>query len=194
MFDEESYTAATHAAFIVDTLRNVYGKDSSCIQFIVADNTETMPATARVLNVPFIGCASHRLHLAVTRYVNDNHSALVAKIDQNMNILKTKKNRGKLVRFGTDLAPKFRSNKWSSLYSMVTRYKVFIESEVFNDWEEMQLDIVEVDELDILIKFLNECNIVSLQTQKVIYYQTRSIVLCLKFEFVLTLYLRNIQL
>ena len=77
---------------------------------------------------------------------------------------------------------------------MVTRYKTFIKSEVFNDWEEMQLDIVEVDELDILIKFLNECNIVSLQTQKVIYYQTRSIVLCLKFEFVLTLYLRNIQL
>ncbi len=33
-----------------------------------------MPATASALNVPFIGCASHRLHLAVTEYIEQDIS------------------------------------------------------------------------------------------------------------------------
>ncbi len=172
MFDEESFTAETHAAFCVDTLRSIYGKEPSSIQYLVADNTATMPATARALNVPFIGCASHRLHLAVTNYIEEEvgFKNLVEKISANMTILKTKKNRGKLSRLGCNLAPKFRSNKWSSLYSMVTRYKQFIDSQVFEDWDEMKLNIFEIGELKLLIKFLNECHMASLQTQKVIYY------------------------
>jgi predicted protein tyrosine phosphatase len=167
MYDQESYTAATHAAFITDTLVNIYGKPSTCIQYLVADNTETMPATARKLNVPFIGCASHRLNLAVTKYVLANHNELIMKISNNMALLKTKKNRGKLLRLGCNLAPKERSLKWSSLFSMVHRYAKFIEMDIFDDWEIMQLNMVELEELSDLLKFLEECNIASLQTQKV---------------------------
>ena len=64
-----------------------------------------------------------------------------------MNILKTKKNRGKLNRLGCHLAPKFRSNKWALLYSMVSRYKQFIDSGVFEDWDEMNLASFEIDDL-----------------------------------------------
>jgi hypothetical protein len=53
-----------------------------------------MPATARFLNVPFKGCASHRLHLAVTKYIEDNFAfnTLVEKISNNMNIVNACKN------------------------------------------------------------------------------------------------------
>ena len=79
MFDEESLTASTHAAFIVDTVA-LYGKDLSAIIFLVADNTETMPATARVLRVPFIGCASHRLNLSIEMYTQSDYQQLIEKI------------------------------------------------------------------------------------------------------------------
>ena len=167
MLDGESFTAATHAAFIADTLSGIYGKEPGSIQYIVADNTETMPATARALNVPFIGCASHRLHLAVSKYVVDNHSALVSRVNENMILLKTKKNRGKLLRLGCNLSPRVRTNKWASLYEMMLRYSQFLENGVFDDWEDMQLDLIEKEEMKTLLRFLKECNIVSLQTQKV---------------------------
>ena len=49
MFDEESFTAPTHAAYILDTVA-LYGKDQEAIQYMVADNTETMPWLAHPMN------------------------------------------------------------------------------------------------------------------------------------------------
>jgi hypothetical protein len=43
MFDQESYTASTHSAFITDILENIYDNDMENVQYLVADNTETMP-------------------------------------------------------------------------------------------------------------------------------------------------------
>lgn len=168
MYDEESYTAATHAVFITETMV-LYGKDQTAIQYLVADNTETMPATARALRVPFIGCASHRLNLSIDMYVRSNFQVLIEKIASNMTALRLKKNRGKLLRMGTKLSPLIRSHKWNSMFKMVQRYKRFITDKIFDDWEEMELQFEDIEKLDQMIKFLGECQIASLQTQKVLY-------------------------
>ena len=47
------------------------------ILFLVADNTNTNPATADLLGVPFIGCASHRFNLAVQKYLEPNQKIIV---------------------------------------------------------------------------------------------------------------------
>ena len=63
-FDETEYGAVSQASFIVDTVE-AYNRNKDSILFLVGDNTNTNPATAAKLGVPFIGCASHRFNLAV---------------------------------------------------------------------------------------------------------------------------------
>jgi hypothetical protein len=66
--DETSQKAPAVVQFIIDTVF-VYEKDVACIGFLVSDNTEVNPCIARLLGVPFIGCMSHRLALAVGSYL-----------------------------------------------------------------------------------------------------------------------------
>ena len=50
---------------------------------------------------------------------------------------------------------------------MIRRYKRYITDHIFNEWEEMRLSFEELEQLDKIIEFLEECKIASLQTQKV---------------------------
>jgi hypothetical protein len=67
-FDETRFTAQTQADFLVDAVENI-NRMKEDILFLVADNTNTNPATADLLDVPFIGCASHKFNLAVQKYL-----------------------------------------------------------------------------------------------------------------------------
>ncbi len=75
--------------FIEQTLF-LYGKSLESVSFLVADNTELNPAVARCLNVPFVGCMSHRLALAVQSYLRNTslinleqlHSLMVQLINE----------------------------------------------------------------------------------------------------------------
>lgn len=62
--NETSWAAADHKALIQDTLA-FYGKSMESVAFLTADNTATNPLLARMLGVPFVGCFSHRMNLAV---------------------------------------------------------------------------------------------------------------------------------
>ena len=66
--DETGFTAQNQADFIVDLVESL-DREKGDILFLVADNTNTNPATASILKVPFIGCASHKFNLAVQRYL-----------------------------------------------------------------------------------------------------------------------------
>ena len=66
-FDEVSYTAENQADFITDVME-LFGKRRDDLLFVVADNTNVNPGTARLLGCAFIGCASHRFNLAVKEY------------------------------------------------------------------------------------------------------------------------------
>ena len=100
--DEESLTAATHYEFIIGTL-GLYGKSLSCVLGLVADNENLKKALARVLKVPMVGCASHRLNLAVSMFMN-NYEDLLDKIHATMLKMSSLKKSGSLRKL-TPLRP-----------------------------------------------------------------------------------------
>ena len=59
----------------------VYQRHSKNIGFLICDNEKTNKAIARNFGVPMIGCASHRLNLAV--------KALLSPSDNELELLKT---------------------------------------------------------------------------------------------------------
>lgn len=78
MGDETSQSAEAfidHLNFIL----TIYGKTIDNISFLVSDNTATNPAIARKIGVPFVGCMSHRLSLAVNAYLSDKKVNLLVK-------------------------------------------------------------------------------------------------------------------
>jgi hypothetical protein len=76
------------------------------------------------LAVPFVGCASHRLNLAVCRlYEKEEYSCLIQKVNALMDKLSTLKNAS-ILRKKTHLTPEKRNQtRWSSTYNMLKKYR-----------------------------------------------------------------------
>jgi hypothetical protein len=121
LLDESSYTAEAHHELITETLR-FYNCTWDKVAFFVADNENTNKAISDLCDKPMIGCAAHRLNLAIKGNRSQEVTNLLAKVNTLMVKLRTKKNRGKLREF-TELAPKKTMPvRWSADYQMVKRY------------------------------------------------------------------------
>ena len=75
LLSEDNYTAAEHVSFIEYTL-NTFRKTTTKISFLVAYNENLNKAVARMLGVALIGCYSHRLHLAVSKFLEPQEHVL----------------------------------------------------------------------------------------------------------------------
>ena len=118
--DETSFTAQKQADFLVDVVEAL-GRCKENILYLVADNTATNPATATALDVPFIGCASHRFNLAVQKYL-ERHQRIISDINHLMISLTNLKRAGRLRQF-TDLQPiVMNTTRWSSKHVMLERF------------------------------------------------------------------------
>ena len=71
--------------------------------------------------MPLIGCASHKLNLAVEKYVDDIYKGLVNNIAELCAKLRQLKNASKLRKKNLPCAL-LRSIKWGSIYAMMLRY------------------------------------------------------------------------
>ncbi len=133
-FDEENFDADSHKAFIGDVLE-MFNKRLHNLLFLVGDNAPVNKKLADLLQVPFIGCASHRFNLACKTYLEPFELSLM-KINELMKTLGNIKQAGKL-RKKTDLEPiKRNATRWSSTYEMLKR---FFEIKEFIDDEDEQL-------------------------------------------------------
>jgi hypothetical protein len=165
-FDETRFTAQTQADFIVDVVENVCRKKED-ILFLVADNTNTNPATADLLGVPFIGCASHRFNLAVQKYLEPNQKIIV-NIHQIMILLSNLKKAGRLRQL-THLEPvSMNTTRWSSKYKMMERY--FRLEEYIKKMDDDELNLLipsgrELSDLKCIKKELAEFNQITLKLQ-----------------------------
>ena len=120
LIDESSYTTDSHIAFLEFVL-NVYDKSIQNVKFLVCDNENLNKSISRKLNVPMIGCASHRLNLAVKAALIDAQEEmdLVMKLMKKFLSLK----QSAKLRKATNLRPVLRNEtRWSSAYSMLQRY------------------------------------------------------------------------
>ncbi|EGZ12810.1 hypothetical protein PHYSODRAFT_511059 [Phytophthora sojae] len=98
-----------------------FGKSISGCLFLVGDNCGVNKRLANLLGVPLIGCASHRLNLAVRDYL-EPHDSILEEVQQLMRKLRTLKQAAKL-RAKTPLAAVLRQDtRWSSTFSMLKRY------------------------------------------------------------------------
>ena len=75
-----------------------YQKSIQSIDYIGGDNCAVNVKLARNLNLPLVGCASHRLNLAVSHYFeNSAHSVHIRKVCTLMDRLTSLKNSSILI-------------------------------------------------------------------------------------------------
>ncbi|GMF33445.1 unnamed protein product [Phytophthora fragariaefolia] len=82
----DDHTASSHVKFL-DTILSYYGHNKASIVYIIGDNCSVNCAVADQLKVPMVGCASHRLNLAVTLRLADDDD-LLEKVQKLMCKLK----------------------------------------------------------------------------------------------------------
>ncbi|KAK1945571.1 hypothetical protein P3T76_002619 [Phytophthora citrophthora] len=117
---ENDFGPDSHIEFIVATLA-VFDKQPGCVRFIVGDNCITNQAIATRMGLPLVGCASHRLNLAIQQHIS-THENLLAQVNELMCQLRTKKNAATLSKY-TELRPVKRNvTRWSSTFKMVKRF------------------------------------------------------------------------
>jgi hypothetical protein len=90
--------------------------------YLVADNAAVNKSLATMLEIPMIGCASHRFNLACQKYL-EKYEVTLSKINTLMGTLRNVKQAGKLRRKGCNLEPVMRNQtRWSSTHAMVQRF------------------------------------------------------------------------
>jgi hypothetical protein len=124
MNDEADLTANAHIQFIEDTLHH-YGKNLDCIEFLSGDNCNTNIAISdRMENVPLVGCAAHRLNLAMQWWFDQEpHKSHIEKVESLSGKLSTTKMSTRL-RNSTigKVAKKRQSTRWQGTTNMINRY------------------------------------------------------------------------
>ena len=130
------FTAEDIGDYIFDVLQ-FYGLDFEAIEFMSGDNAyvnqslctkiEDWLRREKQINrtVPLVGCASHRLNLAVQLMYSENENPayfrMVDKVQALMVDLKTLKNKVK-VAMHTSLCPQLRNDtRWGSTYAMLVK-------------------------------------------------------------------------
>ncbi|KAF0714996.1 hypothetical protein AaE_011435 [Aphanomyces astaci] len=64
MLDEGDHSAVQHVVFVEATLQ-LYSKTLDAITFVIGESCSVNQRMAGLLNVPLVGCVSHRFNLAV---------------------------------------------------------------------------------------------------------------------------------
>ena len=128
MVDENSFTAQDHYEHLTYVL-SVYKKTFENVVANTGDNVATNKRIADRCGVKFVGCASHRLNLAVSAYL-ERHRPLLEKVSTLMEKLKSPKLAGTLREHTSLKSIQRNKTHWLSTMDIVERYirlKPFLE-------------------------------------------------------------------
>ncbi|RLN52051.1 hypothetical protein BBJ28_00021775 [Nothophytophthora sp. Chile5] len=118
--DEGSQDVEVHIEMFKCVLA-LYNKDIAMVAFLVGDNCSINQRIATLLELPLVGCASHRYNLAVNRFLAP-YEVELAGLNSLMVQLRHCNNAAELAKH-TDLKPiKRNDTRWSSTFQMVLRY------------------------------------------------------------------------
>ena len=140
--DETSLDAKNQAESIHSTY-TLYGSPHQLIVCLTLDNTNTNPATARILKKPMIGAYCHRLNLASRYWLSEAFGGTLMNHLQVINAVmlrvSTLKGRGKLKEFTAYVPSIQNKTRWTGYQDMAAKY-----DKIHNALEETGL----YDELD----------------------------------------------
>ena len=119
----EGMTAADHLQHISSVL-GMYGKRCSDILCLAGDNCSVNQCMARTLQVPLLGCGSHKLNLAVRLWIDEEPglAAILSKVSNVMKKASTLKVASKLRALTHYSTVRENATRWSSTYQMVSRF------------------------------------------------------------------------
>lgn len=119
LIDETNWSAQNQADTILLVLED-YNKSIHNVVCLIGDNCNVNKKIADLFWLPLIGCASHKLNLAIQSYLKD--FVEVGLIDQLMKKLSTPLKLAQLRKF-TTLKPIRRNiTRWGSCFEMIKRY------------------------------------------------------------------------
>ncbi|KAG6967817.1 hypothetical protein JG688_00006107 [Phytophthora aleatoria] len=122
----DDHSAETRRIFLQKMLRRYYGKDITECAFIVGDNCSVNKRLAGLLHVAQVGCANHRLNLAMEELVEESSQDLGSV--QALMIKLRSLNQAAKLRLKTSLRPVIRQEtRWSSTFIMLDRYFKVLE-------------------------------------------------------------------
>ena len=120
MGDESRLDADEHIDFLTYIL-NLYGKSWTNVTCLIGDNVSVNCSVANKTGISYIGCASHRLNLAVQDFIKVDE-LLISKVNNLMVKLRNLLLSAKLRRL-TPFRPKLRnSTSWNSIFDIIARY------------------------------------------------------------------------
>eukprot|EP00644_Phytophthora_capsici_P016296 jgi/Phyca11/59350/gw1.34.273.1 len=117
---ENGQTADAHIG-MKDAVLDLYEKEPSMVLLLVTDNRSTNQAVATRMDVPLVGCGSHRFNLAVCRYL-EGFKSLIDQVQTLCIQLWYTNNAAKLAQFTKYKPLKANATHWSSTYQMLARY------------------------------------------------------------------------
>lgn len=94
---DDNHNAQSHMNAI-ETVLASFGKSLTRVFFLIGDNCSVNKKLARLMDVPLVGCVSHRLNLAV-KLLTATHEAELGKIQSFMIKLRTL-NQAAALRYG----------------------------------------------------------------------------------------------
>jgi hypothetical protein len=135
-FRDETKMDADAFIELFDFILQIYDLKPERFCFVVCDHAAVNGAFASRVQVPMIGCASHRLQLAVKEILAP-HEKQRKKVHELMVKLDSIKNRAKLEAADALMPVQRNATRWSSTFSMVQRYFEIVD---FIDRSDIELD------------------------------------------------------
>ena len=154
LLDETSYSSESHAESI-NACYELFGNAEDLVVVITADNTNTNPKTARIMQKPMIGAYCHRLNLATRHWLNDAFDGDLMKNLESINAVMVRasslKSRGKL-RSYTPYVPTIQNRtRWTGYQDMAVKY-IKLHNPLLQTGDYVDLGDDQLENIDVNIK------------------------------------------
>ena len=176
-FEDEKSQDAEHHMEYLEFVLEIFGKSMSNVVALLGDNCATNRKFSKNAGIALVGCASHRLNLAVKEWLKP-HSDLISKLNALMKKLRTPIVAGAL-RTKTHLRAKCNNvTRWSSTAAMLERYqkiKVFLPELRLEAVDSLMLSYLEEREVENLNSHMSDLDSVTraLQNSEITLSQVR---------------------
>jgi hypothetical protein len=171
-FKNEENLSANSYTESWESIIDVYGLRRDSVRYLIGDNCSTNLKASRDFGIPIIGCAAHRLNLAIKMWLNvTERKILIEKITLLSKKLRTIKGKAFLKRIACKNAITPSLTRWSSVFEMVQRFikiepLISAARERPKELNPLMLSPLEMDNVQILFKHLNNFHSVILYLQR----------------------------